>query len=177
VANSIFIGQLASSSGGTINPSLPIAFPDGAINAPSITFANDTTMGFMRAGAGLMDFGVSVYSASVPLVRFQGSAGIIIGNGVGLGFTNGSGAAGTITGFFANHGAGLMNLSTTAAESTGVGFDVATDAVFKIRTRAQTGYATVDALGYKVSGTAGANFGPSAVASLTVVNGLVTAAS
>jgi hypothetical protein len=64
------------------------------------------------------------------------------------------------------------------AASLGVGLDFATDAVLKIRTRAQTGYATIDALGYKVSGVAGvATFGPSAVASITVVNGLITAIS
>ncbi len=63
------------------------------------------------------------------------------------------------------------------AQTAGVGLDVATDTILKIRTTAQTGYATIDCLGYKASGVAGANFGPSAVASLTVVNGIVTAAS
>jgi hypothetical protein len=70
-----------------------------------------------------------------------------------------------------------MNV-TNFASSAGFGVDVSTDATVKIRTRAQTGYATVDALGYKVSGVAGvASFGPSAVASITVVNGLITAIS
>ncbi len=72
---------------------------------------------------------------------------------------------------------GQMNV-TNIATSSGVGVDVTTDAVMKVRTRAQTGYATVDALGYKVSGVAGvAAFGPSAVASITIVNGIVTAIS
>lgn len=67
----------------------------------------------------------------------------------------------------------LLNSSINA----GVGLDIGTDAVLKIRTRAQTGYATVDCLGLKASGVAGASFGPSAVASITVVNGIITAIS
>lgn len=39
-----------------------------------------------------------------------------------------------------------------SALSAGVGFDHATDAVLKVRTTAQTAYATVDALAYQVSG-------------------------
>ena len=38
------------------------------------------------------------------------------------------------------------------AQNAGVGWDVLTDAILKIRTRAQTGYATVDALAYRLSG-------------------------
>jgi len=64
-----------------------------------------------------------------------------------------------------------------SAESAGVGIDVATDTVLKIRTRAQTGYATVDCLGLKASGVAGVSFGPAHPASITIVNGIVTAAS
>ena len=67
---------------------------------------------------------------------------------------------------------------TNNAVNAGVGIDVATDAIMKIRTRAQTGYATIDALGYKVSGVAGvATFGPAAVASITVAGGIITAIS
>ncbi len=70
-----------------------------------------------------------------------------------------------------------INLANFAT-SLGVGLDFATDAILKVRTRAQTGYATVDALGYKVSGVAGvATFGPAAVASITVTNGLIVAIS
>ncbi len=60
---------------------------------------------------------------------------------------------------------------------TGAGFDVTTDSVLKIRTRAQTGYATVDALGYSVSGVAGASKAAGPVTSITIVNGIVTACS
>lgn len=40
-----------------------------------------------------------------------------------------------------------------------------------------TGRATLDAAGYQVGGVAGASFGPGAVTSITVVNGLITAIS
>ena len=66
---------------------------------------------------------------------------------------------------------------TNNGVTVGVGIDVATDAIMKIRTRAQTGYATIDALGYKVSGVAGLATFSGAIASITIVNGLVTAAS
>lgn len=65
----------------------------------------------------------------------------------------------------------------TLAETVGVGLDIGTDAVLKVRTRAQTGYATVDCLGLKASGVAGVNFGPAHPASITIVNGIVTACS
>jgi len=71
---------------------------------------------------------------------------------------------------------GQLNLTNTAG-TAGAGFDFATDAILKVRTRAQSAYATVDALGYSVSGAAGVSFGPAAVASITVVNGIVTAIS
>ncbi len=48
---------------------------------------------------------------------------------------------------------GQLNI-TNAAASAGVGFDVTTDSTLKVRTRAQSGYGTVDALAYNSSGTA-----------------------
>lgn len=49
---------------------------------------------------------------------------------------------------------GQWNLNDNAG-THGFGFDMTTDAIMKVRTRAQTGYATVDALAYQVSGVAG----------------------
>lgn len=69
---------------------------------------------------------------------------------------------------------GQMNV-TKNAQTIGVGFDFTTDAVLKVRTRAQSAYATVDALGYSVGGVAGASKGAGPVTSITVVNGIVTA--
>lgn len=48
--------------------------------------------------------------------------------------------------------------------------------VLKI-TNGSTGYGTVDASAFKVSGTAGVSFGPGLPVSITVVNGIITAAS
>lgn len=48
---------------------------------------------------------------------------------------------------------GQLNI-LNQAETAGVGFDVATDAVWKLRVRAQNAYATADALAYRASGTA-----------------------
>ncbi len=59
----------------------------------------------------------------------------------------------------------------------GVGLDFATDTVLKVRTTAQSAYATVDCLGLKASGVAGVSFGPAHPASITIVNGIVTACS
>lgn len=63
---------------------------------------------------------------------------------------------------------------TNAAAGAGIGFDVSTDAVLKIRTRAQSGYGTVDCLGLKSSGSAGASGTGTVLTQLTVVNGIVT---
>ncbi len=66
---------------------------------------------------------------------------------------------------------------TNNAQTSGVTFNLNTNAVLKVRNIADGAYATVDCLGLKASGAAGASFGPSAVASITVVNGIVTAIS
>lgn len=71
---------------------------------------------------------------------------------------------------------GQLNLRNSG-NSAGVGLDVATDAVLKVRTRAQSAYATLDCLGLKASGAAGVSFGPAHPASITIVNGIVTACS
>jgi len=71
---------------------------------------------------------------------------------------------------------GQVNIFNNASTS-GVGVDVTTDAVLKVRTTAQSAYATVDCLGLKASGVAGVTFGPAHPASITIVNGIVTAAS
>ncbi len=108
------------------------------------------------------------------------SAGNVIANGVMAAETFQASVAGVI------YWAGKLLLTspvdgqlnfTTNAISAGVGLDVTTDALLKVRTRAQTGYATIDCLGLKASGAAGATYGPGVVTSITVVNGIVTACS
>jgi hypothetical protein len=71
---------------------------------------------------------------------------------------------------------GQVNLASYTG--VGFGFDGLTDGTMKVRTRAQTGYATVDALGYSASGTPGFN-GTVTTASLvgktiTITNGIIT---
>lgn len=67
-----------------------------------------------------------------------------------------------------------LNIANNA-NSAGIGFDVSTDSTLKIRTRAQSGYGTIDILGLKSSGSAGASCTITALTGLTVVNGIVTA--
>lgn len=50
---------------------------------------------------------------------------------------------------------GQMNITNQAA-TAGVGLDVVTDGTLKVRTRAQSGYATVDALAYQINGAGNA---------------------
>lgn len=71
---------------------------------------------------------------------------------------------------------GTYNIRNNS-NSAGIGFDVTTDSTLKVRTRAQTGYGTVDALGYSVSGTPGATHAACSVAitAITVTNGIITA--
>lgn len=75
-----------------------------------------------------------------------------------------AGAAGTGGWRFGNNSQGFFLDPLTAADT------------MIVRNFANSGYGTVDALGFKVSGVAGASFsGP--ITNLTVVNGIVTAAS
>lgn len=62
----------------------------------------------------------------------------------------------------------------SASGVTGFGVDAGTADTFKLRTLAQTGYGTLDALGLKVSGVAGGTCTLTTVSHLTVVNGIVT---
>jgi hypothetical protein len=64
----------------------------------------------------------------------------------------------------------LVNNGSTS----GFGLDGNTDAVAKLRTRAQNAYATLDCLGLKASGAAGFNGTVTPVTTITVVNGIVT---
>ena len=161
MASSIFLNPAAgiSSSGGSITA----LFADGTAGAPSIAFLSEQTLGFRRSSAAVITLqGSLTATASVTSngTTFGGAFGIPGGLSIQVPTTD-----------------GIVNLTNSAA-SSGVAFDLTTDALVKVRTRAQNAYATVDALGYKVSGVAGvAAFGPSAVASITVVGGIITAIS
>lgn len=174
MASSVFIGIQGFSNNGTqIVFSLPGAFPDGLVGAPSITFANELTSGLYRQGAGNLRFtiaGADVINISNGLLSVLTSGGQIqvpsnaSFSWAGTGFLTAGGSTGTFL---------WRNVALTA----GIGLDVNTDAVLKVRATSLAAYATVDCLGLKASGVAGATFGPSVLTSITIVNGIVTAAS
>jgi hypothetical protein len=142
--------------------SLPVsaATPSGALR-----------FGFSRNGAAAvypvtMDSNyLTCPSLAATLVIIGGgwstSSSTIFGMGSGLTIgwdsttTHGGGTTtGLDTKLTRGGGAGLLNITAT---TNGIGLDVATDGVLKVRTRAQSAYATVDALGYSVGGVAGIN--------------------
>ncbi len=168
MASSIFLNPSfgLSSSGGSVTFTTPALFADGLGSAPGLAFASEPGTGFFKQAAGSLGVALS----GGEWARFSAGNFLVFGNTATVALGNSSDA------LLSRVAAGQINM--TDASSHGIGFDVVTDAVMKVRTRAQTGYATVDALGYKVSGVAGvAAFGPSAVASITVVNGIITAIS
>jgi hypothetical protein len=143
---------------------LRVLSANGTAAIPALAAASDPTTGFFFGpAAGL----IQVSMSGTASISFQaGSINASVGSGLRC---SGTGAKLIFTA-----GDGQINLQNNA-NTAGVGFDAATDNVFKIRTRAQTAYATVDALGYRASGVAGVSFGPAAPTSITVVNGIVTA--
>lgn len=167
MAASVFIGQVVS-NGSQVVFSQPGAFPDGVVGAPGITFANEPTSGWYRAGAGDVRFsllGVDFLKFNGSTINALGSSGLIVPSGASLGANANYFITGT--------GAGLFTVQNNAANA-GFGVDTTTDAVFKLRTRAQTGYATLDCLGLKSSGAAGASGTGTVLTQLTVVNGIIT---
>lgn len=139
------------------------------------------------AGALLMNLlagaGGATSMFSVSATGVVTTAGQLNANSFGSVISVGDVRAGAANAFYwntasqmtspANGQLNFINSSNTA----GVGFDFATDAVLKLRTRAQSAYATLDVLGLKASGVAGASFGPGLPTSITVVNGIITAIS
>lgn len=153
---------VAGAGGVTMTGALRVA--DGTALLPGMAFASEPSLGFRRSGAGTI----------------TGQAALIVTGSITSGNNVSVAAAAAL--FWATStevrapASGKLNITNTG-NTIGVGVDVLTDAVLKIRTRAQTGYATVDALGYSVSGAAGASKAAGPVTSITVVNGIVTAIS
>ena len=125
-----------------------------------------------------LKFGSSLNGGAVNYrltVGSDGSVGFVTANLTGnVNVANGSHVSFGSRGDLTSPGDGQLNL-TTSATTAGFGLDGATDTVMKVRTRAQTGYATVDALGYRVSGAAGASGTGTVISAITVVNGIITA--
>lgn len=184
MANSVWIGWLGTAQVTTTGDD--IVFPGSALFLDGIMLGA-TDVRLSRSGANAMglggatgvvlDWSINGYlqvrnrAGNAP-AAISGSV-IVANSGIyAASFT--FGAAGNLT-TLTSPANGQMN-ATNNAGTAGVGVDVNTDGVLKVRTRAQTGYATVDALAYQASGTPGVSFS-GAITNITVVNGIVTAAS
>lgn len=116
----------------------PFLFPDGTVAAPSIAFSSQTGLGFYRAAASILDLAIPVYSVTVPMVRYSGSVGQILGAGIGIGFVASGGAGGTITSYLRSPGAAQLLVSSTQSETSGYGLSSGTDGTMALRGRAFT---------------------------------------
>jgi len=135
-----------------------ILMRDGTLSLPSLSFISDAAIGIYKYAANLIGIkGWTVFnsnitmSAGTPVIN-MGSGGQIVG----------------LTGSIA-----VRSIDTTK----GFALNTSTDGVMKVRNKDDSLPAQVDALGYKAGGVAGVSFGPAAPASITVVNGIVTAIS
>lgn len=178
----------------------PGAGPSGAnqfelYGALSSGVSTAVWMGFtstnLTDSAGLVRGAAALGTASY--VPFVASAGVLTSSnlftfngGTGQLFTSGglqtngnilSAGATTLIGFSGSTHVyaasdGLWRITNTA-ETAGATWDYTTDAVAKLRNRANSAYATLDVLGLKASGVAGFNGTCTVLA--TVVNGIITA--
>lgn len=124
---------------------------DGSSGLPTFGFSAEPTTGFWRSG--------------VATVTLQGSLNVtgsaFVGQNSFLVWTGRS--------WLASTGDGALNLTKTGA-GTGVGLDFTIDALLKIRTRAQTGDATISALLFQVM-TAIVAAGGGAAPTFTTIGG------
>ena len=151
-----------------------VRFPDGTAALTSIAQASDPDNGIFF-GTNQVRFstaGTERWTIGATGVLTGGSGGdIALAANAGIS-TNGGGSPTLLVGGFAATGNSTLSstltwnsrFSITAggstgllllrnnAETAGVGFDVTTDAVLKVRTRAHSAYADVDALGYQLGG-------------------------
>ncbi len=119
----------------------------------------------LNGAATVNQFDLITTSTGVPSL-FMGTGGSLMAGGTGqLGWNSSTQMTAPAN--------GQMNIRNQA-DSAGVGLDVATDAVMKVRTRAQSAYATVDCLGLRASGAAGFNGTVAPPLTITCVNGIVT---
>lgn len=185
MANSVFLGPFGIVFNGSgFVFSSPGLFPDGTAALPGIAFANEPSSGIQRVGAAdvsLQVLGVSRFEANATATSLKAPDG-----GAYAIFAVGSWQVNSASLNMASSGSNKWSwvaatatdgqiVATTGAGTAGVGLDIATDAVLKVRTRAQTGYATVDCLGLKASGVAGASGTGTVISAITVVNGIITA--
>lgn len=146
MASSVFVwpGFFFSSNGTTTTSSLPIAFPDGVVGAPSIAFASSLTTGFWQAVAGAQ---VALSIAGAKIYAWDSSNYYFLSNAANIAM-----------------GAGLdTSVSRVSAGVVGIGTGAGGSVA-----------GTISAAAYRVGGSAGANGTGTVVTQLTVVNGLVT---
>ena len=114
--------------------------------------------------SGLFKFGSSLNGSGTTYPATLSSAGVLtISSTLNSGTLNSSGALivaaaqamqfGVTRSYLTAPADAQFNIQN-AAGTAGIGFDISTDSLVKIRTRAQSGYGTVDALAYNASGTA-----------------------
>lgn len=119
----------------------------------SVAFFAETLPATAATPTGIFQIGYSLNggAATYPLSLTSAGALSVLGRVETASFFSVPGS----TGYRIRSGAivngGAINLFNSG-ETTGVGFDAGTNSVLKIRTTAQTGYATVDALAYQRSG-------------------------
>lgn len=162
MASSIFLwpGFFSSNGSGIVFAQSGL-FPDGTTALPGIAFALEPSSGLQRSGAGdisLQVLGVSRLEASGTNTAvkapdggayFQVSTGAVQVNSASLSLAN----AGTPKFIFSAATANdAQAVVTNGAGAVGVGLDVSSDAVLKIRTRAQSAYASLDALALRIGG-------------------------
>jgi hypothetical protein len=178
MASSIFLqpGGVTSDGAGNVTVSGQLLLADGSFAAPSLAFTNQTGLGLVRSGNGLIDWMFPAYSTTQSMFRFNTSFGFVMGANRGYAFATAGGGNFSAVSCLYCTAANTIQLSNGAA-TVGVGLDFSSNNLVLVRNLAFSAYATVDTLGLKSSGSAGQSFGPSAVASLTTVNGIVTAAS
>lgn len=131
---------------------------DGSISLPTYAFTSEPSLGFYRfssgiiAATGALSVTGTLTAAGVLSMAGLTTSGEIRSQRAILGMAPGT--------------TGQVNL-TNESRSVGVGWDVATDAIFKIRTRAQTGDAAITASLY----------GSSTVSTLTITTNTIAPTS
>ncbi len=120
---------------------------DGAAANPSFALASAVNTGFYKRDSATLIFS----SAGGASLALGGGTVGLISNGVFC-WTNSAADPSTTKDLNLTRGGGpgLLNIAATV---NGIGFDVTTDALLKIRTRAQTGDASLSALNITTSGT------------------------
>lgn len=158
MANSIWVSPFATFNGSAAVFTSPVQLPDGSAAAPSLTFGSSGP-GWYRISAGVIGLGAS--GTATPFVAIGNS-------GIFLSASNPIAWSATADAF----GSDDVGVSRLSAGVLGIGNGNAGSFAGTLKV------ATINATtAFQINGVAGANFGPGAAVSLTIVNGIVTAAS